>query len=325
MIRIKGLFALQQSTNQRPQQQGSTAATNRDRPSLKLGTGNSAKKRKQLPLPMTANAATAIPRDDDSNDDHQGTAMDEVETTPATQQTPRLPLQDVTLFETKLDELRLYVQSRVMSSHQKEDCLPPPSHPLHTWLTQLDNSKLSTNQLQALNNVLIIPNQPRGRFRKNKKFDERLRELKAFRDIHGHCQVPCRPHRNEYKSLGEWTSNIRQGTLKTTPAQRAQLDAIGFHWEMLPARREREWHERYQRLVAYHAKYGTARVPFEWKGDKQLAEWCNTQRKFYKTGRMRPAREELLQKVGFDFRADSRRAPRKGEAGYAEKQKDAPS
>ncbi len=65
---------------------------------------------------------------------------------------------------------------------------------------------------------------------------QRIHDLKAFKNIHGHCNVPY-----EYPpkpALGHWVNNVRQqkklGTL--TEDRILRLDALGFVWKSLKRR-----------------------------------------------------------------------------------------
>ena len=68
--------------------------------------------------------------------------------------------------------------------------------------------------------------------RSSDAFMERLQELKAYKDKHGHTKVK----ESEDKSLATFCYNIRSarrghGSMKLTDARLASLVALGFDWE----------------------------------------------------------------------------------------------
>lgn len=71
-------------------------------------------------------------------------------------------------------------------------------------------------------------------------FDERLKDLLAFKAEFGHCNVPCTKSNNKFKSLGNWCSKMRQSyratkeggklVYKLTQANIELLNEAGFKW-----------------------------------------------------------------------------------------------
>jgi hypothetical protein len=77
----------------------------------------------------------------------------------------------------------------------------------------------------------------------NKTFDERFKELIAFKAEFGHCNVPqTRSSNNKYRSLGIWCGNMRRsykaikegGTPnnKLSKADMKRLEKAGFEWRL---------------------------------------------------------------------------------------------
>ena len=91
--------------------------------------------------------------------------------------------------------------------------------------------------------------------------DQHLQDLKAFKQKHGHCNVPLRYPPNPV--LGRWVNGIRQakrrGTLEEDTVLR--LDALGFsslrkgRGDMVP------WEQRFQELQRFKAVHGHCNVP----------------------------------------------------------------
>jgi hypothetical protein len=77
----------------------------------------------------------------------------------------------------------------------------------------------------------------------HKTFDERFKDLKAFKAEFGHCNVPLtRSSNNKYRSLGHWCRDIRRsykaikegGRLryKLSKADIKRLENAGFEWRL---------------------------------------------------------------------------------------------
>ncbi len=134
-------------------------------------------------------------------------------------------------------------------------------------------------------------------------WEQRLRELAAFRRRSGHCRVPERWSENP--ALAHWVRAQRaleaQGTLR--PERRRKLDALGFTW-----RRNRilPWESMCSRLRAFRRAHGHADVSSH-SGDARLLHWVQRQRMLFHTGRLAPERRRTLERLGFRFRIQGRR------------------
>jgi hypothetical protein len=77
-----------------------------------------------------------------------------------------------------------------------------------------------------------------------KTFDERFKDLMAFKAEFGHCNVPCkRSSNNTHLSLGVWCSEVRRsykafiegrgmGICKISNADVKRLENAGFEWRV---------------------------------------------------------------------------------------------
>ena len=73
-------------------------------------------------------------------------------------------------------------------------------------------------------------------------FDDRIKDLQAFKEEHGHCNVPqSKSDTIKYRSLGSWCNNIykiKQGhtpnryKLSDAYAKIQRLEAVGFKWNL---------------------------------------------------------------------------------------------
>jgi hypothetical protein len=78
----------------------------------------------------------------------------------------------------------------------------------------------------------------------HKTFDQRFKDLMAFKAKFGHCNVPLtRSSNNKYRSLGKWCSDMRQtykaikmgGTPRSNKLSKAdmkRLEKAGFKWRI---------------------------------------------------------------------------------------------
>jgi hypothetical protein len=153
-----------------------------------------------------------------------------------------------------------------------------------------------------------------------KTFDERFKELKAFKAKFGHCNVPAtRSSNNKHSSLGMWCSNMRQSykaikqggiPLRYTlsKADMKRLENAGFEWKLC-----KTFDERFKDLKAFKAKFGHCNVPQTRSNNNKytsLGQWCSTIRKSYKAikmgGKLRcklsKADMKRLEKAGFEWR-----------------------
>jgi hypothetical protein len=128
-----------------------------------------------------------------------------------------------------------------------------------------------------------------------KTWDERFRELIAFRQRFGNCDVPTGWPEN--KPLAEWVRRQRaRDRVKLTAAQTKKLNGLGFSWN----RRESTWEKRFSELAAFKKAHGHCDVVPE--DSPQLAVWVFNQRYNRKLSATRTAK---LSSLGFRFRRES--------------------
>jgi len=66
------------------------------------------------------------------------------------------------------------------------------------------------------------------------------------------------------------------------------------------------WEERFAEIRAFKEKHGHARVPTSWAKNRRLGKWIMHQRELYRKGEMRRDRAERLDRVGKEWRSDTR-------------------
>jgi hypothetical protein len=115
-------------------------------------------------------------------------------------------------------------------------------------------------------------------------WEEWLAKLKAYTPRHGDCSVPQRWA--EDKPFGMWVRTQRANKRKLdrgepgegmTAARAAQLDSLGFAWELSAA--AGSWEVQLAKLKAYKRRHGDCNVPRSWAEDPRLGQWVSDQRK----------------------------------------------
>jgi superfamily II DNA or RNA helicase len=141
------------------------------------------------------------------------------------------------------------------------------------------------------------------------RWDEMFAALAEFKKEHGHTNVPQRSRR--YPGLATWVKNQRLAQKMKRPVmieRRRRLDELGFHWiEDMPT-----WEDMFARLTDFKKAHGHCRVPQNWREDRRLGKWVNTQRTHFKRGNVKPHRQRLLDELGFVWNA----APKSNEHHY---------
>jgi hypothetical protein len=126
-----------------------------------------------------------------------------------------------------------------------------------------------------------------------KTFDERLKDLMAFKAEYGHCNVPCtRSRNNKHYTLGAWCSTMRnsyrtikEGGISTHRLSKAnikRLENAGFQWSLYNT-----FDERLKDLIAFKAEFEHCNVPATQarnnnKKHTSLGTWCSGIRRSYK-------------------------------------------
>ena len=132
------------------------------------------------------------------------------------------------------------------------------------------------------------------------RWDEMFAALVAFKNEHGHTNVPQRSRR--YGALATWVSNQRLAEKVKRPImleRRKRLDELGFRWRVSGP----SWEDMFAKLVEFKGSRGHCNVPQNWREDRRLGKWVNTQRTRNKRGKLRPQRKQQLDQLGFVWNA----------------------
>ena len=130
-------------------------------------------------------------------------------------------------------------------------------------------------------------------------WDARLKELEAYKQANGHCNVP----QSRRGPLAHWIDRQRKLHRKgELPLDRKErLDALGFEWTRLC-----DWQQRLEELKAFRDERGHTNVPASMG---KLGQWVMNQRKFYRTNQLTPERTAALEEVGLVWNLRATAAP----------------
>lgn len=153
---------------------------------------------------------------------------------------------------------------------------------------------------------------PRRSRVRDRAWDRRFWQLKEYKKVHGHCDLP----RNTpgYPGLGRWLSRqrylIRQDAL--WPDRRSLLEDLGVNGAVpratqpeaappSPDLRARAWSAQYEALVRFHVAEGHSNVPRRLPNNPTLARWASHQRELRRRGRLSEERVALLDRLHFPW------------------------
>lgn len=146
-------------------------------------------------------------------------------------------------------------------------------------------------------------------------FENRCRQLIAFKKEFGHCNVPVKYVGS--RNLGHWCSGMRSTyskiqkglpTKSPFPAERiARLNEIGFHWKC--SKNAVSFEKRCRELVDFKKEFGHGNVPNKYPANPAFGIWCKAMRASYNNAQKgeRPSyniskdRIERLEKLGFGW------------------------
>jgi hypothetical protein len=157
-----------------------------------------------------------------------------------------------------------------------------------------------------------------------KTFDERFKDLMAFKAEFGHCNVPSTAgsgnNKPKHYYLGRWCGHIRQSynaikggrnpSNKLSKANIQRLENAGFEWNRC---KKYTFDERFKDLMAFKAEFGHCNVPqTRSRNNKQysLGRWCNSIRQCHKAikkggmpkyNKLSKANIQRLENAGFEW------------------------
>ena len=177
------------------------------------------------------------------------------------------------------------------------DCNVPQNsmenHKLAKWVSRQRKSwnanKLPEERIRRLDELGVVWDPLQS------LWDERFKELAAYKDRFGNCNVPDKW--NENPELAQWVSshrNLRKAS-KVSEDRIRRLDELAFVWDTLDA----AWEDKFRELVDYKKTVGDCNVPTRWQQNIKLSGWVSRQRTFRKAKKLSADRIRRLDGLGF--------------------------
>jgi hypothetical protein len=131
-------------------------------------------------------------------------------------------------------------------------------------------------------------------------WNKQYEKLVQYKRENGHCLVPQRHH--EDMSLGMWVHKQRHFHSKNTIRldRKDLLNKLGFVWSV---DNSALWRQQYEKLAEFKRKNGHCNVMARYQEDMSLGKWVGTQRVRHVNNKMRQDRKELLDELGFVWKA----------------------
>lgn len=170
---------------------------------------------------------------------------------------------------------------------------------LATWVTRqrtlYNLNDLDKERINKLTNIGFIFDPDEAAW--NQKF----MELKAFKEIEGHCNVPQKYSKNP--KLGSWVAIQRANHRKPNFSQIRinQLSNINFNWQINPASIKIDWESYFLQLCDYYKEYGHSNVPSNYNKNRLLARWVIKQRVKYRKNNLSKDYINILNTLSFDW------------------------
>jgi hypothetical protein len=132
-------------------------------------------------------------------------------------------------------------------------------------------------------------------------WQQRYRELRAFKQQFGSCNVPNGWPPNP--GLGNWVGLQRERQQRRTLPrdQRRLLEKLGFDWVGNPIGPRKTWEERFRQLRNFKRRFGHCQVPALWAENQPLGSWVRHQRVLHQRGKLPVHQFRPLERLGFDW------------------------
>lgn len=187
------------------------------------------------------------------------------------------------------------------------------SRQLAAWVSHQRQSKrgniLNEEQINLLDKLNFS-----WKMRERGSWEDRLAEVIAFKEKHGHCDIPLSI--TDPPKLGGFVNATRvQRNKGTLSAERiAKLDSVGFVWEGNITKIQDDgmndvWKGRFDELLQYKKLHGSFQVPVNKSEHTQLRYWIQQQRYQKKKGNLHHERVKLLEEHGFAWEGTRKISP----------------
>ncbi|MEM1010486.1 MAG: helicase associated domain-containing protein, partial [Myxococcota bacterium] len=150
---------------------------------------------------------------------------------------------------------------------------------LSSWVSRQRHSKnkLEKWKIEKLNEISFSWAED-IRKEKRKAWLNMYTRLKKFNTDNGHCNVPSQYDADE--KLGRWIETQRLYKDKMEQWKIDMLERLGFKWsEDIQREKKLRWYKMYDKLKAFHTRFGHSRVPEYWAEDQELSLWVIGQRR----------------------------------------------
>jgi len=178
-----------------------------------------------------------------------------------------------------------------------------PNPALGCWVSNLRQRKkqgtLTEDRITVLDGLGFS-------WKRQTTWKQRIHDLKAFKKIHGHCDVPGRYPPNPV--LGRWIKSVRNAKNRgiLTEDKILILDALGFSWVIKPHGIQVPWKQHINDLKAFKKEHGHCNVHYEYQPNPALGKWVSNLRQRKKRGTLAEDRIIILDRLGFSWK---RRVP----------------
>jgi Helicase associated domain len=197
------------------------------------------------------------------------------------------------LWKQRINGLKAFQQEH---GHCKVPATYPPNPALGRWVANTRHRKkrgeLDEERIRCLNALGF-------RSEQRVTWEQHIRDLKAFKKKHGHCDVPLRYPLN--RSLANWVNGVRQSKKHGTLAEERirLLDTLGFSWMTKRPAILVSWEQRINELKAFKQEHGHCNVPSNYQPNPTLGRWITNLRQRKKRGELGEDKILLLDSLGF--------------------------
>ncbi|MFI3327407.1 MAG: Helicase associated domain protein [Clostridia bacterium] len=130
-------------------------------------------------------------------------------------------------------------------------------------------------------------------------WEEMYRCAKLFYETNNHLDIPARFRTSEGYALGGWIRNqryaMRNGEPALTEERIKKLDDIGMYWINYL---DESWTRNYELVKSYGVENINSRTVID---DLKIGQWCNSQRKNFKSGILSQERIDKLNEINFSW------------------------
>ena len=143
------------------------------------------------------------------------------------------------------------------------------------------------------------PSETQPQYFEGGPWHEKYLLLKEYKKEHGNCLVPPSHQFGEAK-LGVWVNTQRQlykkGKLSSN--RREMLDALGFSWDPLADK----WERNFALLEQFKEREGHSNAPRDHQEEGvKLGEWISRQRQLYRNGNLDESYQRRLENLGMSW------------------------